>query len=356
MDLKTIFNNKRVLVTGSSGFKGSWLCLWLKLLGAHVYGISLLPDSEKGNYMLCDMESVIHNTYKDITSFSVKEDIERIDPEFVFHLAAQPLVLDAIKDPFLTYSTNVMGTVNLLESLRNLENVKSIVVVTSDKCYRNTGSILSEEGHLGGDDPYSASKACAEMVAHSYYKTFFKQKGVGLATARAGNVMGGGDRGKNRIIVDCVEALENNRDIYIRNPGHIRPWQYVLDPLYGYMILAAKLSRDPEELSSAWNFGPQDNTSITAQNLAEMLIVNFTVSFGPTKTRINLDRRESITLEKSFLSIDSNKSKLILGVSNIVGLHDMMKFTVEDYFTKEYFYDQRIDRILKYEESLKNEM
>ena len=357
MDKISVFKNKRVLVTGSTGFKGSWLSIWLKKLGADVYGYALKPDSNNCNFNICNLENVIKQGYGDIRHISpLRIAIRNIMPEFIFHLAAQPIVLEALKNPSHTFETNIMGTVNVLDEARKVECLKSIVVVTSDKCYKNTGVTLHEDDGLGGDDPYSASKACEDMVASSFYKSFFKDLGVGLSTARAGNVIGGGDRGKYRIIPDCIKAIENGEDINIRNPKHVRPWQYVLEPLYGYLKLAACMYENPDTYSCGWNFGPNEEAHISVDDLVEMMLVNAHTLYNKTGIVMNVGTGDKNSKEKGMLALDSSRAKDILSVNNILTLQDVCRFTVEDYFCEGNILQQRFDRIEGYEEKIRNGM
>jgi CDP-glucose 4,6-dehydratase len=263
------WSNKNVLITGHTGFKGSWLSLWLEKLGANVYGLSLedLP-SYPNLFSILDFNKKISDFRGDITSSeSCIEAIKKASPDIIFHLAAQPLVRISYKDPMSTYNTNVMGTVNILEAARRCGSIKTIISITTDKCYENIEQDYAyvETDPLGGYDPYSSSKACAEHIASAYYRSFFKEKAVGLATARAGNVIGGGDWSSDRLIPDAVRAWSNKEKLIIRNPLAIRPWQYVLEALAGYMLLAMKVWNDPNQFSGAWNFGP-DQTSIKTVN------------------------------------------------------------------------------------------
>lgn len=338
---------KNVLVTGSTGFKGSWLCMWLKKIGANVSGLSLPADSFLGNFVQCNLKNKINQVYADITSYqSVFNAIETINPEVIFHLAAQPIVLDSFDDPVTTYNTNVMGTVNLLEAVRMIPSIKSIVVVTSDKCYDNDGELgnaFIESDRLGGDDPYASSKACVELLSRSYYKSFFRKNGVGLSTVRAGNVIGGGDRKRGRIVPDVITAIERRENVKLRNPNHVRPWQYVLEPLYGYMVVASKMMEDPVQYSSGWNFGPKKELFSTVGNLTEILL---SLSGSESKIEITEDHE---SVEKKFLAINSDRAERVLGVKNIIGIEDVCKSVIEDYFGSGDRYMSCMDRINWYE-------
>lgn len=273
------YKNKRVLVTGHTGFKGSWLALWLHELGANVNGFALPPNTNPNHFELIGLKDLvchIEGNIRDLKTVMNVFDIAK--PEFVFHLAAQPLVRKSYDDPKTTFDTNIGGTVNILEAIRQCQYVKAAVVVTSDKCYENKEWIWGyrEGDPLGGHDPYSASKGATEIVCASYRRSYFDKNGqsphLGLATARAGNIIGGGDWAKDRIIPDCIRSLTADKAVFIRNPQATRPWQHVLDPLCGYLLLAARLLDNPEKFSGAWNFGPQTSDQITVNELANRFI------------------------------------------------------------------------------------
>jgi len=260
------WKGKRVLVTGHTGFKGSWLCLWLKSRGAEVSGLSLAPHTIPSLYGLAGVSDGLSSTIGDIRdSGVVLTSVRKARPEIIFHLAAQALVRASYRDPVSTYATNVMGTVHLLEATRVTEGVRAVVVVTSDKCYENREWVWGyrESDPVGGHDPYSSSKGCAELVTSAYRRSFFSASSatpvgldVGLASARGGNVIGGGDWAEDRIIPDFVRAISRGAPLQVRHPGSIRPWQHVLEPLAGYMLLAEQLWTRPEKYAEAWNFGP----------------------------------------------------------------------------------------------------
>ena len=262
--VKNLINNqfwgkKKILITGHTGFKGTWLSLWLNKLSADVYGISLPPPkNEKNLFNLVKLKKNINSYFIDIRKKKkLEKTIIKIKPEIIFHLAAQPLVKESYKNPFNTIDTNILGTVNLLEICRKHKFVKTIIVITTDKVYENREQKkpYDENSKLGGFDPYSSSKACVELIVSSYRNSYFKKKGVSIATARAGNVIGGGDWSANRIIPDAVNAWGKNKSLIIENPKSTRPWQHVLDSLYGYLLLAQKISKN-HKLSGAYNFGP----------------------------------------------------------------------------------------------------
>jgi CDP-glucose 4,6-dehydratase len=275
---KGFWAGKKVFVTGHTGFKGSWLCLWLHLLGAKVSGYALNPPTTPSLYNLANINELLEKSYiADIRDQSqLTQALINERPEIVFHMAAQPLVRASYDEPVETYSTNIMGTINLLEAIRASDSVKAIVNITTDKCYENYEWHWGyrENDRLGGFDPYSSSKACAELITNAYRSSFFENDTtnyVALASARAGNVIGGGDWAKDRLIPDCLQALYNNKSILIRNPASIRPWQHVLEPLHGYLLLAENLYKNGREYSSAWNFGPDENDAKSVIWIVERL-------------------------------------------------------------------------------------
>ena len=266
-----IYDGKRVLVTGHTGFKGSWLSLWLTELGAEVTGASLQPETEHNHWDLVNL--AIDDRRCDIrNAFEVEQVIKSIQPEIVFHLAAQPLVRRSYRDPLETWSTNVMGTANVLDACRHTPSVKAIVAVTTDKCYENCelSRGYREDDRLGGYDPYSASKAGSELVAASYRRVFFDtEAGTLLATARAGNVIGGGDWSEDRLIPDLMRAVSEHKPLEIRSPNATRPWQHVLDSLSGYLVLGQKLLMGCREVAGPWNFGPKPDGNRTVSEVLE---------------------------------------------------------------------------------------
>jgi CDP-glucose 4,6-dehydratase len=275
-----IFGGRRVFVTGHTGFKGSWLTQWLLSAGAEVRGYALEPLTEPSLFNQLDLAHRMEHQIADVRDRSaLHAALHAFQPDFVFHLAAQPLVVASYEEPYATFETNLVGTMNLMESLRELTHPCSAVIITSDKCYRNhdDGRAFEETDPLGGDDPYSASKGAMEIVVHSYRKSFFRNHTVRVATVRAGNVIGGGDYSGNRIVPDCVRALMAGRPIDVRNPHHTRPWQHVLEPLSGYLWLAGRLQagwEDPDDLY-AFNFGPADCGNQTVQALVEEILLHW---------------------------------------------------------------------------------
>jgi CDP-glucose 4,6-dehydratase len=267
------WKNKKVFITGHTGFKGSWLCLYLYQLGAKVSGYALNPPTDPSLFKLCKIDKLINSTIADIRDLgTLKKALSSASPEIVIHMAAQPLVRQSYKDPVETYSVNVMGTVNLFESVRNSKSVKAVVNVTTDKIYENKERAAGyrENEPLGGYDPYSSSKACSELVT-SAYRNSFLNNGVAVATARAGNVIGGGDWGSDRLVPDFIRAILKGKKIRVRNPKAVRPWQYVLDPLNGYLMLAQMLYENGQKYAQAWNFGPDDKDAKTVEWLVKTL-------------------------------------------------------------------------------------
>ena len=275
------FKGKRVLVTGHTGFKGSWLSIWLQELGAEVIGVGLDPYSEKDNYVLSGIGRKIKADLRaDIRDGErMKAIFAEYQPEIVFHLAAQPLVRLSYEIPVETYQTNVMGSINIMEACRITDSVKVVVMITTDKCYENREQIWGyrEDEPMGGYDPYSSSKGAAEIAISSWRRSFFNPKDYGkshhvaIASCRAGNVVGGGDWAKDRIIPDCIRALEADRPIEIRSPKAIRPWQHVLEPLSGYLLLASKMLQEPTRYCEGWNFGPRTESITPVWQVATLL-------------------------------------------------------------------------------------
>jgi len=269
-------SGKRILVTGHTGFKGSWLCVALNELGANVTGYALPPDYPDSHFNLLGLKNIVTHVEGNILDYDLfHRTFADFKPELVFHLAAQALVRRSYDEPKLTLDTNIAGSVNLLEIVRNTPSVRALIYVTSDKCYLNREWEWGyrENDELGGHDPYSASKAAAEMVFSAYWDSFFTRRDAfGASSVRAGNVIGGGDWALNRIVPDCIRSLQNKKPIQLRSPESTRPWQHVLEPLSGYLLLAARLLQDPKRFSGAWNFGPESCDIRTVKTLAEKII------------------------------------------------------------------------------------
>jgi CDP-glucose 4,6-dehydratase len=278
------FRNKKILITGHTGFKGSWLSIWLLRLGAEVAGYALDPYTPDDNFVLARLSEKMTDIRWDIRDFNkLNSAVNNFKPEIIFHLAAQPLVRESYKIPLETIETNVTGTANVLEAFRLSESAKILIVITSDKCYDNKEQLsgYKETDPMGGYDPYSASKGAAELISSAYLKSFFNpenfngnsiSRGKAMATVRAGNVIGGGDWAKDRLIPDCVRAIEKDNPVEVRNPNSIRPWQHVLEPLSGYLFLASKILDNPKIYSGAWNFGPFQDSTATVREVVEKAI------------------------------------------------------------------------------------
>ncbi len=347
------FRDKTVLVTGHTGFKGSWLCIWLKELGARVVGYSLKPYTEKDNFHVSHIESKIIHIIGDVRDFDkMKEVFETYKPEFVFHLAAQPIVRKSYTNPKETYNINIGGTVNLMECCRLTNSVRVIINVTSDKCYANRGCLWNyrETDPIGGDDPYSSSKGCAELITTAYRKSFFdpdnlERHNKSLASVRAGNVIGGGDWQKDRIVPDCIRALEKGKPIEIRNPEATRPWQHVLEPLSGYLLLASKMYEHPTRFCSAWNFGPRHASAITVGKIVDMIIA----IWGSGHQR-RYEYAKDMMHEAKYLGLDATKANSCLGWFPVWDIDKAVKKTVEWYssYKKKDPYTICLDQIREY--------
>ncbi len=312
MDLyKNIFNGKNVFLTGHTGFKGSWLALWLLELGANVTGYALDPVTENDNFVVSRLAERITDIRGDIRDFQRLSDaIKNAEPEIVLHLAAQPLVRLSYAHPRETYETNVMGTVNVLEASRHTPSIKCILNITSDKCYENREWVWGyrENDPMGGHDPYSSSKGCSELVTAAYIRSFCHQDAApSIASVRAGNVIGGGDWAQDRLIPDCIRSLIKGETIEIRSPHAIRPWQHVLEPLSGYLLLARKILEEPHHFDGAWNFGPGPEAILTVAGVADMVVRQWENGQWSNPTEV-----QSLH-EASLLALDTSKARMQLG-------------------------------------------
>lgn len=327
-----VYKNKKVLVTGDTGFKGSWLSIWLNMMGAEVFGFSLPPKTKQDNYVTTNLEKVISHTDGDIRELStIKNYIQKVQPHFIFHLAAQALVLDSYEEPHNTFETNLMGTVNILEAARFSNSVQSVVIVTSDKCYQNNevDRGYNENDPMGGKDPYSASKGCSELIAYSYFHSFFNSKdSCKIASARAGNVIGGGDWAQYRIVPDFFRSIMNNESILLRNPNSIRPWQHVLEPLSGYLALCSRMYLQTVDNGQGWNFGPAINNDVTVVNLIEKMITLSGVG------KYHLEENFNKPYEAKLLKLDITKAKDILGWQPVLSLDETIEYTVNGYMAE----------------------
>ena len=306
---QNFWQGKRVFLTGHTGFKGGWLALWLNSLGAIVKGYALDPPTMPSLFNEAKIDTVIDSQIGDIRDLELfKKSITDFNPDILIHMAAQPLVRYSYAAPVETYETNVMGTVNVLESARACKNLKAIINITTDKCYENDGRSqgYKEDDPMGGYDPYSSSKGCAELVASAYRCSFLQDQGIGVASVRAGNVIGGGDWADDRLIPDILRSFEKNKPIVIRNPKATRPWQHVLEPLSGYLILAQKLYEDQKEYAEGWNFGPNEKDVKPVDWILDKMIVKWPSSSW------ELDKNSN-PHEADFLKLDISKAESKLG-------------------------------------------
>ncbi|MBS3947293.1 MAG: CDP-glucose 4,6-dehydratase [Firmicutes bacterium] len=337
-----VYKDKVVLLTGHTGFKGSWLALWLKELGAKVVGYSLNLPSTPNHFELLALDIVsITGDIRDRGKLA--ETFNKYRPEIVFHLAAQPLVRYSYKDPVFTFETNIMGTVNVFETCRQTESIRAIVNITSDKCYENREWVWGyrENDPMGGYDPYSASKGCAELVTNSYRNSFFNLKDHGkshhilLASARAGNVIGGGDWGEDRLIPDIVKAASKNESVLIRSPQATRPWQHVLEPLSGYLLLGQKLLEGKKEFAEGWNFGPNDERSLTVQEVLESIKQDW------HKIAYFIQQQTGQMHETNLLRLDCSRAHIDLKWGSVWNASRTFEKTVNWY--KKYYEENAID-------------
>jgi CDP-glucose 4,6-dehydratase len=329
---KSFWNQRRVFLTGHTGFKGSWLCIWLHSLGAEVTGYALDPPTNPNLFELGRVGKLIRSRISDIRDAeSLKRAIRGANPEIVIHMAAQPIVRDSYNDPVKTYAINVMGTLNLFEAVRESKSVRAVINVTTDKCYENREWVWAyrENEAMGGYDPYSNSKACSELVTSSYRNSFFNPKDyarhkVAVASARSGNVIGGGDWAKDRLLPDCVRALLKGEKIFVRSPKAIRPWQHVLDPLSGYLLLSQKLCKNGVRYGEAWNFGPEERDA----KPVEWIVRRICVDWG-NGAAFEIDKGRH-PHEAHYLKLDCSKARS--------GLHWYPKWNLE----------QAVDKVMEW--------
>ena len=355
------YKNKKVLITGHTGFKGTWLTLWLTLLGAEVIGVSLEPNTSPSMFNAIALKDNLIHIIGDIKDGkNLKTIFKEHNPEIVFHLAAQPLVRLSYKKPVLTYETNIIGTLNVFEASRSVESVQTIVNITSDKCYENKEWIYGykECDPMGGYDPYSSSKGMAELLSASYRNSFFnpdtygKEHRTALATARAGNVIGGGDWAEDRLIPDFVRSVTKGEVIQIRNPKAIRPWQHVLEPLSGYLLLGENLWKNPVKYSSGWNFGPYDDSILTVEQVVKIATEFW--GYG----EINIANRHDLH-EANLLKLDISKATSSLKWKPVYKAEEAIKNTIEWY--KEFYsgktnmFEYSINQIKEYVSSAKRQ-
>ena len=317
--------DKRVLVTGHTGFKGSWLSLWLQTLGANLMGLALEPPTTPNMIELANIGEGMKSYVADIRDFNaVEKVVSEARPEIVIHMAAQPLVRYSYQNPIETYATNVMGTVHLLEALQKQAGTKTVVNVTSDKCYENKEWVWGyrEDEPMGGFDPYSNSKGCAELVTSAYRRSFFQDKGIGLASARAGNVIGGGDWAQDRLIPDILKSFQAHEPVFIRSPDATRPWQHVLEPLSGYLALAEALWNDPVQFAQAWNFGPKEEDAKPVSWMVDCM-----VDLWGEGASWNLNHEQQ-PYEAHFLKLDTSKSRGALSWAPRWDIHKALDKTI----------------------------
>lgn len=348
------YKEKKVFITGHTGFKGSWLSVWLNKLGADVTGFALEPPTAPSMFDICGIGSKVDSVIGDIRDREALEKaLSSAVPEIVFHLAAQPIVRLSYDKPVETYETNVMGTVNLLDAIRRCPSVKAVVIVTSDKCYENKEPFRGyrETDRLGGYDPYSNSKACQELATSAYINSFFNpsdyaRHGVAIATARAGNVIGGGDFAQGRLVPDIIRSIVEDRQLSIRSPYAVRPWQHVMEPLCGYMTLAERLFSNGPSYSGAWNFGPDAESIRPVEWLANRLLYYFGKDSG-----FSLDKGSN-PHETDCLKLDSFKAKQLLGFSPKLDIDMSLQLTanwVNAYLGKKNMWDITLGQINEYE-------
>lgn len=325
---RDFWNGRRVFLTGHTGFKGGWLALWLAHLGAQVRGYALHPATEPNLMQVAHVGSVLDDVRGDLADLpALTSALEGFAPEIVFHLAAQPLVRASYTNPLLTYRTNVMGTANLLEAVRSVPAVRAVVVVTTDKCYENleTKRAFREGDPLGGHDPYSSSKACAELVTAAYRSSFFSGSHCLMATARAGNVIGGGDWSADRLLPDLVRGFQSGKAVQIRRPDSVRPWQHVLEPLYGYLRLAEELYHGRQHAATAWNFGPEAADAWPVSRVADAAAACWGDGAAWTRTE------DAGVHEAGFLMLDASKAQRELGWMPLLTLETALQWLVTWY-------------------------
>ena len=341
MSYDGFFSGKKILITGHTGFKGSWLSKMLIGMGADVSGYSLRPSTKPNLFSILSLRKRMRNHFQDIRDYhKVLGAMQQEKPEIVIHMAAQPLVRDSYNDPPYTYETNVIGTVNVLQTIKEVGGVKAAVMVTTDKVYENkeTQTPYKEDDELGGYDPYSASKACCEIAIRSYTRSFFNpEKGTLIASARAGNVIGGGDWSMDRLVPDMVRTiLEKDEQLVLRNPDAIRPWQHVLDPLNGYLMLAKGLYEGRNDLVGAWNFAPEESSCINVEHLVGKAISKI----GKGGYRIERDEGKH---EMKTLRLDASKAKAVLGWAPKMDIEKTLDRTFEWY--RSYYSGKRMDAL-----------
>ena len=353
MGFESIYQNKTVLLTGHTGFKGSWLAIWLKELGANVIGYALDPLHSEDIFSRTGLSEKITDNRGDIRNYqNLLKIFEKTNPDIIFHLAAQPIVRDSYDIPLDTFNMNSLGTANVLECIRKSDSAKAAVFITTDKVYRNNEDIwpFRENDPLGGHDPYSASKASAEIIIDSYRKSFFSnsERQIFCASARAGNVIGGGDWQNFRLVPDCIRDFQKNIPVQIRNPSATRPWQLVIEAIGGYLLLGEKLLNQEKDFAESWNFGPEIESVVSVEKLVENLSLQWPNSSYVIKSKSSDNKHEA-----QILSLDITKAYSQLGWKPVLSLKESIKFTVDWYryafeHPKDNLYDYSKDQIDQY--------
>jgi CDP-glucose 4,6-dehydratase len=343
--LSKFWKGKKVFLTGHTGFKGSWFSIFLNLLGAKIVGYSLKPNTNPNLYDLIKLNKKIHkNIFGDIRDYNkLKKSIKNFSPDFIVHMAAQPLVRESYVNPKYTYEVNTLGTINILNILNELKSIKSALIITTDKVYLNNNkkNYYSENDLLGGFDPYSNSKSCAELAVNSYNQSFFKSKNIFVATARAGNVIGGGDFSKDRILPDYFRSLLQNKRLILRSPNSIRPWQHVIDPLYGYLLLLMKLYKKQTITSESFNFGPNKSNNKSVNDVINLINNDFKNSVKVIK---NANSSKNYH-ESKILMLNSYKSKKKLNWQTKYNLEQSIKLT--SFWFREFFAKRDILKVTR---------
>src|SRR5579884_2241222 len=352
-DMVRVWQGRRVFLTGHTGFKGGWLALWLAKLGAKICGYSLDPVTQPNLFTAANVSKVLQDKRGNLLDRSqLSMELTNFAPDVVFHLAAQPLVRHSYVDPLETYATNVMGTAHLLEAVRKTPSVRAVVCVTTDKCYENKEWVwpYRETDPLGGHDPYSSSKACAEIVSAAYRSSFFSlEHRVALATARAGNVIGGGDWSADRLVPDLIRGFQSKTPVLIRRPKAVRPWQHVLEPVFGYVLLAEKLLSGEQQYASAWNFGPGDDGAWTVEQIADHLAA----AWGPGAGWVR--DTDAGVHEAGILRLDASKARTELGWHPRLSIEEALDWTIDWYqgwHQGQDMHQKTLDQIEKYENLL----
>lgn len=353
INLKKTFHKKKVIVTGHTGFKGSWLTLWLNKLGANVLGLSLNVPTKPSIYECINIKKKINNKKVDIRNLKkLRAEINKFKPDFIFHLAAQSLVKKSLEDPVKTWETNTIGTINILESVKTMKNDCTLILITSDKCYKNreTNRGYKENDILGGKDPYSASKASAELAIESYIKSFYigKNKNIKIGIARAGNVIGGGDWSRNRLIPDCMRSIEKGLRLKLRSPFSTRPWQHVLEAISGYLYLASSLNRNKKLNYEAFNFGPNKKNNHTVLDLIKSMKKNWNKIKWIVLKKNQFD-------ESNLLRLNISKANKKLKWKPILSFSETSRMVVTwymSYYNNKNMYNFSLEQINQYEKKM----